>query len=248
MRWEDLFADLEGQLAAEEAVVLSAEVADRTRREQARIRLSDRLRAAGDTPLVVDVQGAGQLTGRVAGLGPDWLLLDDGSREALVPMAAVRSVFGPGRYAADPGAQGAVAARLGLDHALRVLARDRAHVPLVLRDGGVLGGTMARFSPTTWTWPSTRPTSRAGPGRCAGCGRCRWRWSRWSAAERRPGRRLPASSRSGSASPRPSGWADELAGLRVHPLDVRLECSVSTRHCPRPPTLMAGSSPLRTSA
>lgn len=144
MRWEDLFADLEGQLAAEEAMALSAEVADRTRREQARIRLSDRLRAAGDAALVVDVQGAGPLTGRVAGLGPDWLLLDDGSRESLVPTAAVRSVVGLGRYAADPEAQGAVAARLGLASALRALARDRAHVQVVLRDGGVLGGTVDR--------------------------------------------------------------------------------------------------------
>jgi hypothetical protein len=144
MRWEDLFADLEGQLAAEQAVALSAEVADRTRREQARIRLVDRLRAAEGAALVVEVQGAGQLAGRLSGLGADWLLLDDGSRECLVPLTAVRSVVGLGRYAADPQAQGVVAARLGLDHALRAVARDRTHVQLVLRDGWALGGTVDR--------------------------------------------------------------------------------------------------------
>jgi hypothetical protein len=144
MRWEDLFADLEGQLSAEEAVALSAEVADRTRREQARIRLADRLRAAEGARLVVDVQGVGQLTGRVAGVGPDWLLLDDGVRELLVPVGALRWVSGLGRLAADPQAQGAVAARLTLGYALRALARDRAVVSLVLRDGGALTGTVDR--------------------------------------------------------------------------------------------------------
>jgi len=147
VRWDELFADLEGQAAADEAAGLAAEVADRTRREVARLRLVDRLRAAADdgAPVVVAVAGLTEpVHGRVGGVGPDWVLLDTRHGEALVALASVRWVEGLTGRARDPGSEGVVAARLGLTAALRVLARDRAHVRIVLVDGSVLGGTVDR--------------------------------------------------------------------------------------------------------
>ena len=43
-------------------------------------------------------------------------------------------------------------------------------------------------------------------------------------------------------------WSTNVLGLGVHPLDVLLELDASTRHWPRPPILIAASSPRRTSA
>ena len=46
VRWDELFRDLEGQVAAVEAADLAAEVADRTRRESALLTLADRARGS----------------------------------------------------------------------------------------------------------------------------------------------------------------------------------------------------------
>lgn len=147
VRWDDLFADLEGQLAAERARDLDAEVADRTRRETARLRLVDRLRAAAaeQRPITVSVAGlADPVDGLVTGVGPDWLLLATASGETLVVLAAVRWLTRLGARATEPGSEGPVEARFTLAFALRALARDRAHLRLVLRDGATVGGTLDR--------------------------------------------------------------------------------------------------------
>ncbi|MGN6246138.1 MAG: hypothetical protein ACTHQ3_21010 [Motilibacteraceae bacterium] len=145
MRWEDLFADLEAQLAQAERAELAGEVADRSRRELARIRLVDRLRAVVDRPVELSVRGAGRLGGRLTDVAPEWLLVEERiGVSTLVPLAAVLAVCGLGARAEDPTGEGAVAARLGLGVALRALARDRAPVSLVLVDGGVLSGTIDR--------------------------------------------------------------------------------------------------------
>jgi hypothetical protein len=145
VRWEELFGDLEGQLEQADAAALGSEIADRTRRELARIRLVDRLRAGMGTELVCHVAGAGPVSGRVVDVGADWLLLTARhARESLVPTAALLAVTGLGTRAAEPGSEGEVAARLGLAHALRALARDRAEVSLVLLDGSTITGTVDR--------------------------------------------------------------------------------------------------------
>lgn len=145
MRWQQLFADLEAQLEAAEAADLAAEVADRSRREVGRLRLADRLRAVVGHQLVVAPLGAGPVTGRLDAVGPDWLLISEpGGGTALVPATALLSVTGLTAYAAEPGSEGAVAARLDLRYALRALARDRAGVRVTMTDGGGVGGTFDR--------------------------------------------------------------------------------------------------------
>lgn len=147
MRWEALFADLEAQLEASESAELAAEVADRSRRETGRLGLADRLRAALGHPVVVRTVPGGTEAGRLDAVGPDWLLLGtDGidGRAALVPLTGVLWVSGLGAYAAEPGTEGRVGARLDLRYALRGLARDRAGVTVVLSDGTAVVGTLDR--------------------------------------------------------------------------------------------------------
>jgi hypothetical protein len=143
VRWEALFGDLAAQAEAEERAELEAEVRDRTRREGGLVRTVDRLRAARGGTVGVTVLGAGHLAGRLLDAGPDWLLLEEGAgRDVLLPMAAVLAVEGLGPRA--DVAAGALAARLDLRWALRGLARDRARLQVVLRDGTPLTGTLDR--------------------------------------------------------------------------------------------------------
>ncbi len=145
MRWKSLFDDLEGQVEAAERADLDAEVRDRTRREAALVRTSDRLRAAVGHPVAVDVLGSGPLRGQLLDAGEDWLLLQEPTgREVLVPSGGVLGITGLGRATRAPGSEGEVERRLDLRWALRGLARSRAGVQLVLRDASVLSGTLDR--------------------------------------------------------------------------------------------------------
>lgn len=147
VRWADLFGDLEGQLDATALRELEDEVADRSRRELARIRLVDRLAVALGGQLVVTAAGAGAVSGRLTSVGADFLLLDEtGRRDALLPFASVVSLTGLPRLAADPDRKPTVQARLGLGHALRAVARDRSPVVIGLTDGGVITGTVERVA------------------------------------------------------------------------------------------------------
>ena len=146
MRWQALFDDLEGQFDAAQAAELAAEVAERTRRESALLRLVDRLRAAEGALVTVSLPGAGVLRGRLLDAGADWLLLDEGAaREVLVPLTAVLGVTGLGSRSATPD-DGPVAKRLDLRWALRGLARSRSGVALGLVDGALVTGTLDRVA------------------------------------------------------------------------------------------------------
>lgn len=145
MRWQALFADLEAQYDAAQAAELAAEVADRTRREAARLRLSDRVAGAVGGQLTVDVWGAGAVRGRLASAGVDWLLLEEATgAEVLVPADAVMAVRGLTAWSQSPDSGGVVAGRLDLRYALRGVARNRAGVTVVLRDASVFTGTIDR--------------------------------------------------------------------------------------------------------
>ena len=144
MRWEQLFADLEAQAAAEEARAEQAEAGSRARAEHGRLRLADRLRGALGAEVSVTCRGAGDVRGRLLDVGPDWLLLVDAQqRDVLVGAGAVRAVAGlTAATVPEPG--GVVARRLDLRRALRGLVRDRAPVQVLLDDGTVVTGTIDR--------------------------------------------------------------------------------------------------------
>jgi len=144
MRWRGLFDDLEAQFEAARAAELAGEVAERTRRELALLRLVDRLRAAEGAAVVLSLPAAGVLRGRLLDAGSDWLLVEEGGgREVLVPLAAVLGVTGLGPRSAAPD-DGPVAKRLDLRWALRGLARSRAGVSVTLVDGTLVTGTLDR--------------------------------------------------------------------------------------------------------
>ena len=139
MRWERLFADLEGQWEAEARRDLDQEVADRTRRERATVGLYERLAASVGDPVGLRLVAGPPLTGVVADVGDGWLLLGgDLGRAALVPLAAVTAVTGVGARASES----ALGRRFGLGYALRGLSRDRAVVALTDVAGAVATGTI----------------------------------------------------------------------------------------------------------
>jgi hypothetical protein len=145
MRWERLFADLEAQAESLAAAEFDGEVGERTRVEEGRLQLVDRLRPAVGHPVRVSCPGVGPLGGRLVGVGADWLLLTETpASETLVPLAATLSISGLGALSTVPGSEGRVGARLGLRHALRGLARDRCAVQAALVDGSTVAGTIDR--------------------------------------------------------------------------------------------------------
>lgn len=140
MRWQLLFDDLEAQLDRQEFSDLAAEVAERVRAERATIGLAERLMAHGGLDLRLTLTD-GEVSGRVIDVAPQWLLLEEGPAQVLVPTTALVAVRGLGRAVApEPGV---VLRRLGLGHALRALARDRTPVA-VCAAGSVLTGTIDR--------------------------------------------------------------------------------------------------------
>ncbi len=152
MRWQELFDDLEGQLDAAADAELAAEVADRGRRELSALRFIDRLRAARGEDVVLRVRGTGVVEGRLATVGPDWLLVGESAggsaptahQEALVAIAAIVSMTGLVAQSAAPLPQTAVEARLRLGYALRGVVRDRSPVTVFLVDGSIATGTFDR--------------------------------------------------------------------------------------------------------
>jgi hypothetical protein len=143
VRWDALFDDLEAQLDREAAVELAAEVAERSRAAWAATALADRVRAHVGAPVRLLLDGGHRVDGTCTDAATEWLAVDEGASAALVPLAAVTAVSGLGRPVAPPAGQ--VLRRLGLGHALRALARDRAGVRLVT-SAGELTGTVDRVA------------------------------------------------------------------------------------------------------
>ena len=145
MRWERLLDELAAGLDADEARVLDAEVAERTRRERARVGLCDRL-AAVEGPLTVRMLGGSSVTGTLERYAAEWALLAvAGSAqgvEAVLRLAAVGSFAGLPPQAGDPLLRSRLLDRLALGVALRAMARDRAAVAVHLVDGDSLVGTI----------------------------------------------------------------------------------------------------------
>ena len=144
MRWQKLFADLEAQFAVAVSAGELAESASRARAEVGSVALRERLAGAAGQPLRLRCRGAGQVTGVLAEVGPDWLLIsDEQGREVLVATRAVTVVSGLVRRT-QPDADERLRVRTDLRRALRGLVRDRSTVSLALEDGSRLTGTLDR--------------------------------------------------------------------------------------------------------
>lgn len=148
MRWDQLFEDLEAQLAALAREELAAEVGEHTRAERGRVELAHRLTAAVDRHLRVRVWGMGWLPVRLVDVGAGWVLVEGESelagrgRELLVPLGALLAVEDLGRLA--EGRAAAASRRFGISHALRAISRDRAVVRVHDRSGDHVTGTVDR--------------------------------------------------------------------------------------------------------
>jgi hypothetical protein len=143
MRWDELFADLEGEFEAARQLELDAEIADQTRAEQAQITLANRLRARIGGRVRLQVAGVGTVQGTLRRVGADFVLVE-ATGETLVPLDAVTAVGGlPPDAVAEAGVS-AVARRLPMRTALRALAADRAYVVVRRCSGESDGGTLSR--------------------------------------------------------------------------------------------------------
>jgi len=143
VRWEDLFAGLELEAAGLADRERDLEIADRTRAELATVPLQARFRAALGVQVSVRVAGAGMLHGDVRRVTPLWVLLAVGRTEWVVSWPAVMGVTGLPAQAVDP-TPSAVESRLGWPATWRALARDRAAVHIVRRDGSSVTGVPGR--------------------------------------------------------------------------------------------------------
>ena len=134
MRWEGLFEDLEGQVAAEHRRERDDEVAERTRRERALVTLGSRLAAGLGARVSLGLVGGQRVEGVLGDLGEDWVLVraDADAHEVLVPLNGVLTLRSLGAQSASARA----ARRFGLGYALRALSRDRATVAISLVGAG----------------------------------------------------------------------------------------------------------------
>ena len=144
VRWDDLFADLEVEAAGLAERERDLEIAERTRAELATVAVADRFRAAVGLLVSVRVTGADVLRGHVRRVTPQWLLLASaGDVEWLVAWPALMGATGVPAHAVDP-APSPIEAGLGWPATWRVLARDRAPVYVVRRDGTRVTGVPSR--------------------------------------------------------------------------------------------------------
>jgi hypothetical protein len=140
VRWDALFQDLDGQLAAVEAADRAAAVADLTRAEHATMTLVERLRGAPG-PVDLELLDGARVSGMVQDAAADWVLIGDRHGQHLVPSVALAGVTGLGRHALP--AASARSDGLGLGHVLRALMRDRRPVQ-VRTPAGTFAGCIAR--------------------------------------------------------------------------------------------------------
>lgn len=143
MRWQELFADLEGEARSLERAEQDSEVAERTRAEIGQIALANRLRAQVAQPVTLLVRGSREVSGDVQRVGADWVLLSS-PHDELVPLLAISAVVNLPPSAVTTDGVGVVAGRVTLSAVLRALARDRSGVSVWMWDGGHIAGTPDR--------------------------------------------------------------------------------------------------------
>jgi hypothetical protein len=151
VRWDELFADLEGRLEHELDVERQELAAEEERLRLGRIGLRDRVMAMarGGAPVGLVLVDGEPLALRVESAGRDWIAgevtIGAARHAVVVPMAAIAGVT-PERDQLELGlrpppseALPDLSGRLGLAFVLRDLCRRRAGVELRTRAGSVTG-------------------------------------------------------------------------------------------------------------
>ncbi|MDP9985093.1 MULTISPECIES: hypothetical protein [Arthrobacter] len=134
MRWDALFNDMESQFAEADRLALDSEINERTRAEMVSVPLEHRLRAAVGCRIGVYLLCGESARGELRHAGADALVLDEDQHQVLIPYAAAARYVGLGRHALPENSP--VRRSIGLAHALRGLARDRAELSVTISGGG----------------------------------------------------------------------------------------------------------------
>ncbi|WP_040163678.1 hypothetical protein [Microbacterium gorillae] len=149
MQWDDFFAGLEGQLAAEWEAERAALASETERLRVAALELRTRLAAvaAEYAPLSLD-SAAGTVRGTLRVVGADWVGLEDApGRLTAVPLRAVRGVglTHPALLRSTmPVPTEPLRERFTFGFLARDLARRRLPVRVTVDGGSVLSGTIDR--------------------------------------------------------------------------------------------------------
>ena len=130
MRWDALFDDLESQLHSAASARQETEIRERTRTEQARMTLAQRLGGQLGKPIRVTTGAGRSVHGVLSNVGAQWIAITVEGGTTVVPFASLQGIRGLGRAVGEP--LGVVEARLGLGSVLRVLSRDRMPVAVWL--------------------------------------------------------------------------------------------------------------------
>ncbi|WBL17982.1 hypothetical protein [Citricoccus sp. NR2] len=136
MRWEALFADLEGELAAQRWQEIEATAAELTRGDRAQIALGQRLQAAVGTQVRVGLTGGGMMPMMLQSAAPEWLGGYDGAGSLIVTTRAIEMVDADLSRAAPPEEKPRVGASFAA--ACRSLSRRRELVAVTSVSGCML--------------------------------------------------------------------------------------------------------------
>jgi hypothetical protein len=151
VRWDDLFADLEGQLEQELGAEDLDVAAEEERLRLGRLGLRDRIAALTGATIALELRDGSVVRARVETIGRDWMSgpsADARAASCVIPLDAVAAVL-PGldgvaaSLAAPTEHPDALSRRLGLSFVLRDLCRRRCAVDL-LTPTRALHGTIDR--------------------------------------------------------------------------------------------------------
>ena len=139
MTWEEqlftYFDDLEQQAEGVFGIERELEVAERAAAEYAAVTAASRLMASVNAEVALQVQGLGQIEGRLRRVAGDWCMVQAGRQQAwIVRQDAVMTIRGTSPRSV-PEAAWPVTGRLGFGSALRGLADVGEPCVLVLVDG-----------------------------------------------------------------------------------------------------------------
>lgn len=138
MTWEEqlftYFDDLEQQAEGVFGIERELEVAERAAAEYAAVTAASRLMASVNAEVALQVQGLGQVEGRLCRVTEDWCMVQAARQAWVVRQDAVMTIRGTSPRSV-PEAAWPVTGRLGLGSALRGLADAGEPCVLVLLDG-----------------------------------------------------------------------------------------------------------------